>query len=156
METQLPPSRRGAAPNFWPMSIVAKQSPRSTTAEHLLLYMYVCKCMFVTCIWMCLYRAFQKKTVTLFFGHNFDKWTPIFTILSLLDSAGTFLQTCYRDFHLTLDVLLHYLAKSENQYIRVLKTIPSFSHDFFLKRLSFINRFLCLKFYFNLSKEICL
>ena len=46
------------------------------------------------------------------FGHNFGKWTPIFTIRSLLDSAGNFLQIRYRDFHLTLDVLLHYLAKS--------------------------------------------
>ena len=55
-----------------------------------------------------------KKTATLFFGHDFGKWTPIFTILSLLDSAGNCLQICYGDFHLTLDVLLHYLEKSEN------------------------------------------
>ena len=32
----------------------------------------------------------SKKTATLFFGRNFGKWTPIFTILSLLDSAGNF------------------------------------------------------------------
>jgi len=27
------PPKRGTAPNFWPMSIVAKQSPISATAE---------------------------------------------------------------------------------------------------------------------------
>jgi len=26
-----------------------------------------------------IYTVFQKKTTTLFFGHNFGKWTPIFT-----------------------------------------------------------------------------
>jgi len=31
-----PPPKRGTAPNVWPMSIVAKQSPISTTAKHLL------------------------------------------------------------------------------------------------------------------------
>jgi len=68
-----------------------------------------------------------QKTATLFFSHNFGKWRPIFTILSLLDFAGNFLQICCRNFHLTLHMLLHYLAKSEN----LLKTIPSSSHNFF-------------------------
>ena len=31
-----PPLKRGTSPNFWPMSIVAKRSPISATAEHLL------------------------------------------------------------------------------------------------------------------------
>ena len=30
------PPKKGTAPGFWPMSIVAKQSPMSATAEHLL------------------------------------------------------------------------------------------------------------------------
>ena len=34
MGTQLLP-KRGTAPNFWPMSVVAKRSPISATAEHL-------------------------------------------------------------------------------------------------------------------------
>jgi len=38
-----------------------------------------------------IYTQCSKKTATLFFGHNFGKWTPIFTILSLWDSAGNFL-----------------------------------------------------------------
>ena len=37
-----------------------------------------------------IYTVFQK-TATLFFGHNFGKWTPIFTFLSLWDSTGNFL-----------------------------------------------------------------
>ena len=48
----------------------------------------------------------------------------IFKILSLLDSAENFLQICYRDFHLTLDVLLHYPAKSENQIYSCFKNNP--------------------------------
>ena len=32
------PHKRGTAPNLWPMSIVAKRSPISATAEHLLRY----------------------------------------------------------------------------------------------------------------------
>jgi len=31
-----PPKKRGTAPSFWPISIVAKWSPISATAEHLL------------------------------------------------------------------------------------------------------------------------
>jgi len=76
------------------------------------------------------YTVFQKKTATLFFGHNFGKWTPIFIILSLLDSAGTFLHSCYKDFHLTLDLLLHYLAKSENPIYSCFRNNPSSSHIF--------------------------
>jgi len=30
-----PPPERGTVPNFWPMSIMAKWSPISATAEHL-------------------------------------------------------------------------------------------------------------------------
>jgi len=85
----------------------------------------------------CELHCVRKKTATLFFVHNFGKWTPCFTILSLLDFAGNFLQICYRDLHLTLDVLLYYLAKSEIQYIRVLKNSPFLFSYFFLKRQSF-------------------
>jgi len=42
MKTQLIP-QRGTAPNFWPMFIVAKRSPISATAEHLLVYLYLCR-----------------------------------------------------------------------------------------------------------------
>ena len=83
----------------------------------------------------------QKKTTTLFFGYNFGKWTPIFTILSLLDFAWTFLHICYRDLHLTLDVLLHYLAKSENLIYSCFKNYPFLFSYFFLKRQSFAIKF---------------
>ena len=39
MGTQPPPKKRGTTPNFWPMSVMAKRSPISATAEHL--YRYV-------------------------------------------------------------------------------------------------------------------
>ena len=35
-----PPPQRGTAPNFRPMFIVAKRSPISATAEHLLMGVY--------------------------------------------------------------------------------------------------------------------
>jgi len=44
--------------------------------------------------------------------------------LSLLDSTGNFLQICYRDFYLTLDVLLHYLVKSKNPIYSCFKNNP--------------------------------
>ena len=73
-----------------------------------------------------------EKTATSFFGNNFGNWarTPIFTILLMRDSAGNFLQIGYRDYHLTLAVLLHYLAKYEI-HCWCFKTIPSSSHNFF-------------------------
>ena len=36
-----PPLPRGHSPNFWAMSIVAKRSPISATAEHLLDYVVI-------------------------------------------------------------------------------------------------------------------
>ena len=36
------PLPRGRAPNFWPMSIVAKRSPISATAEHLCIFVSFC------------------------------------------------------------------------------------------------------------------
>jgi len=36
-------------------------------------------------------HSVPKNTATLFFSHNFGKWTPIFTILPLWDSVGNFL-----------------------------------------------------------------
>jgi len=99
-----------------------------------------------------------EKTATLFFGHNFGKWTPSFTILSLLDFAGNFLQICYRDFHLTLDVLLYYLAKSEIQYIRVLKTVLSSSHIFsqtaIVCNIIFSNDYLLTMYIFLANNDI--
>ena len=40
MGTQLTP-QRGTVANFWPVSIVAKRSPVSATAEHLFIKTYV-------------------------------------------------------------------------------------------------------------------
>jgi len=88
-------------------------------------------CMHVTAAVIAPIHHVPKKNSHLVFGHNFSKWTLIFTILSLLDSTWNFLQVFYRDFHLTLDMLLHYLAKSEKSVYSCFKTIPSSSHNFF-------------------------
>ena len=54
---------------------------------------------------------------------------------------------CYRDFHLTLDVLLHYLAKSENPIYSCFKNNP-FLFSFFLKRQSFAIKILSKQYLF--------
>jgi len=42
----------GHNPRFWPMSIVAKQSPMTATVEHLLGFRFVCIwVVHVTCSW---------------------------------------------------------------------------------------------------------
>jgi len=56
----------------------------------------------------------SQKTIHLTFDHNFGKYRPIVKILSLTDSQENFLYNCCRVFHLTLTVLLHYLAKFTN------------------------------------------
>ena len=99
-----------------------------------------------------MYTVFQK-TAILFFGHNFGIWTPIFISLSLLDSAGNFLQICYRDFHLTLAALLHYLAKSENPIYHNHRCCPIYScfqnNPFLFSSLSVIwNKILSKEFLF--------
>ena len=73
-----------------------------------------------TCSWFLPRDTMDLKPIdyamyTLFFGYNFGKWTPIFTVLSLWDSVGNFFfYICCRDIHLTLAVLLPYHVKSEN------------------------------------------
>ena len=47
------------------------------------------------------------------FDNNFGKCVPIFTILSV-NSKENSLCIRRKDFHLTCDILLHYLVKSEN------------------------------------------
>jgi len=74
-----------------------------------------------------MYTVFQKKqpfcfsVITSANEHRFSY------ILPLLDSAGNFLQICYRDFHLTLAALLHYLAKSENPIYHNHRCCPIYS-----------------------------
>jgi len=55
------------------------------------------------------------------FDNNFGKCGPIFKILSPDDSQGNSLCTHNKDFHLTCNMLLHYLVKIEN-----LKMLPNF------------------------------
>ena len=62
--------------------------------------------------------CFNKKTTRLIFDYNFSKWKPIVKILALMYSHENFLCICYRDFHLTLTTLLHYLVKFENSKLQ--------------------------------------
>jgi len=56
----------------------------------------------------------QEKVAYLIFGHSFRRCRPIFKILTLTDSQGNSVCTCYGDFHLTWTTLLHYLVKFQN------------------------------------------
>ena len=49
------------------------------------------------------------------FDNNFGKCEPIFKILSPGDSCVNSLCTRHKDFHLTYNMLLHYLVKLENR-----------------------------------------
>ena len=62
-----------------------------------------------------------KKLSPLMFDENFGKCGPIFKILPPGDSWENSLCTYRKDFHLTYNVLLHYLVKVEN-----LKMLPNF------------------------------
>ena len=82
------------------------------------------------------YQSAFKAISTLFLKHRQRpaflvtlSHTPIFTIISLLRFQRKF--SMDRDFHHTLAVLLHYLAKSENPIYSFLKTIPISSHIFY-------------------------
>jgi len=48
------------------------------------------------------------------FDNNFGKCGPIFKILSPGDSYENSLRYIHTDFHLTCNILLHYLVKFEN------------------------------------------
>jgi len=74
------------------------------------LYTYVYVCMYVC---MHVYSVSQT-TMHLTFDHNFGKCRPIFKILSLPDSQGSFHCNCRTIFHLTITVMLHYVAKFKN------------------------------------------
>jgi len=73
METQLPP--KGAQPlNFWPMSVVAKQSPILATAE-LLLYVCCCylwrKCLIINCLKViCVYEVIHSNYMYVVLFHK--------------------------------------------------------------------------------------
>ena len=51
------------------------------------------------------------------FDNNFGTCAPIFKILSPVISLEDFLCMHYKDFHLTCNMLLHYLVKFENPKI---------------------------------------
>jgi len=48
------------------------------------------------------------------FDNDFGKCRPIFRIISPVHSSENFLCIYYKDFHLTCNMLLHYLVKFEN------------------------------------------
>jgi len=56
------------------------------------------------------------------FANNFDKCRPIFKILSSGDLQENSLYAHYKHFHLTCNMLLHYLVKVENPK----KMLPNF------------------------------
>ena len=67
------------------------------------------------------------------FAHNFGKWTLIFHNSFTVRFCGNFfLYICYRVVHLTLAVLLHYLAKSENPIYSCFKNNPFLFSYFFI------------------------
>jgi len=56
----------------------------------------------------------QKKVSQLMFDNNFGKCGPIFKILLPGDSQENSLCTHHKDFHLSCNMLLHYLVKVKN------------------------------------------
>ena len=63
----------------------------------------------------CYNTVSQKSRLShLMFDNNFGKCGPIFKILSPVDSCENSLCIYYKDFHLTCNMLLHYLVKFEN------------------------------------------
>jgi len=60
----------------------------------------------------------HKKTCKFYFGDNFSKYGPILVILSPLQSVMNCRVRCYKISHLSLNLLLHYLAKfKSSKYI---------------------------------------
>jgi len=66
------------------------------------------------------------------FDNNFGKCGPIFKILSPGDSKENSLCTHHKDFHLTCNMLLHYLVKVKNPKMLLTLTAPQQSVDVFL------------------------
>jgi len=66
----------------------------------------------------------------------------------LFVSAGTFLQIGYRDFHLTVDVLLHYLAKSENPIYSCFKNNSFLFSYFFAQTAVLCNKIFSKEYFF--------
>jgi len=60
-----------------------------------------------------IYTPFPRKKVSqLMYDNNFGKCGSIFKFLSLSDSSENYLCIHHKDFHLTCNMLLHYLWKS--------------------------------------------
>jgi len=77
-----------------------------------------------------------QKTCHLLFVHNFDKYWPIFKILSLLDSAVNLLQDTCRISHHTYNMSLHYLVKNNTNNSKILTNLTQYRHFALLSRSS--------------------
>ena len=69
------------------------------------------------------------------FDNNFGNCGPIFKILSPGDPRENYLCTNHKDFHLTCNILLHYLVKVENPKMLLTLTAPQQTVDMFLRTL---------------------
>jgi len=76
-----------------------------------------------------------KKPSLKMFDNNFGKCKPIFKILSPDDSSVNSLCTRHKDFHLTYNMLLHYLVKVKNPNILLTLTAPQQTVEMFLRTL---------------------
>jgi len=56
----------------------------------------------------------SKKTGPFVFEHNFGKYCPILIILSLLQTEINYV--CYKIYHHTTNLLVHYLVKWTRMY----------------------------------------
>ena len=65
-------------------------------------------------LYIYIYYTVPKKVYHLMFDNNFGKCGLIFKILSPSDLQENCLCTRHKDFHLTCNMLLHYLVKVEN------------------------------------------
>ena len=63
---------------------------------------------------------------------NLGKYAPIFKILSPGDLWENYICMHHRDFHLTCNMLLHYLVEVENQKVLLTLTARQQTVDMFL------------------------
>ena len=69
------------------------------------------------------------------FDNNFGKCGSNFKILSPGDSQVNSLCMRHKDFHLTCNMLLHYLAKVKNSKMLLTLTAPQQTVDMFLRTI---------------------
>jgi len=69
------------------------------------------------------------------FDNNFGNCEPIFKNLSPGDSRENSVSTYHKDFHLTCNMLLHYLVKVENPKLLLTLIAPQQTVDMFLRTL---------------------